>query len=79
VTWGRIADPGPRYHDGFVSTLIGVHSVLEALRAGHSLERVLIARGAGGARLQEIIDLCRSASVSVRFEPREALDRPDRA
>jgi 23S rRNA (guanosine2251-2'-O)-methyltransferase len=58
-----------------VGILIGVHSVLEALRAGHSLERVLIARGAGGARLQEIIDLCRSASVSVRFEPREALDR----
>jgi 23S rRNA (guanosine2251-2'-O)-methyltransferase len=49
--------------------------VREALRAGRPLDRVLIARGAGGPRLQEIIDLCRERSVSVRFEPREALDR----
>lgn len=47
----------------------------EALRAGHSLDRVLIARGAGGPRLQEIIDLARERSLSVRFESREALDR----
>jgi 23S rRNA (guanosine2251-2'-O)-methyltransferase len=58
-----------------MAVLAGVHSVLEALRAGHSLERVLIARGAAGPRLQEIIDLCRSASVAVRFEPRGSLDR----
>ncbi len=55
--------------------IVGVHSVLEALRAGRSLDRVLIARGAAGQRLQEIIDLCRSASVAVRFEPRGSLDR----
>ena len=47
----------------------------EALRAGRTLDRVLIARGAGGPRLQEIIDLSRARSVPVRFEPREALDR----
>ena len=47
----------------------------EALRAGRPLDRILIARGAGGPRLQEIIDLARERSVSVRFEPREALDR----
>jgi 23S rRNA (guanosine2251-2'-O)-methyltransferase len=45
------------------------------LRAGRALDRLLIARGAGGARLQEIIDLARERSVPVRFEPREALDR----
>jgi 23S rRNA (guanosine2251-2'-O)-methyltransferase len=55
--------------------LAGVHPVREALRAGRTLDRVLIARGAGGPRLQEIIDLCRERSVPVRFEPREALDR----
>jgi len=49
--------------------------VREALRAGRTLDRVLIARGAGGQRLQEIIDLARERSVPVRFEPREALDR----
>jgi 23S rRNA (guanosine2251-2'-O)-methyltransferase len=55
--------------------LIGVHPVREALRGGRPLDRVLIARGAGGPRLQEIIDLCRERSIPVRFDPRDALDR----
>ena len=55
--------------------LSGVHPVAEALRAGRPLERLLIAQGAGGPRLQEIIDLARRASIPVRFEPRQALDR----
>jgi 23S rRNA (guanosine2251-2'-O)-methyltransferase len=49
--------------------------VREALRAGRTLDRILIARGAGGARLQEIIDLARDGAVTLRFEAREALDR----
>jgi 23S rRNA (guanosine2251-2'-O)-methyltransferase len=49
--------------------------VAEALKAGHPLERILIAQGAGGPRLQEIIDLARKAAIPVRFEPRNALDR----
>jgi 23S rRNA (guanosine2251-2'-O)-methyltransferase len=57
------------------SVLAGIHPVREALRAGRDLDRVLIARGAGGPRLQEIIELARERSVPVRFEPREALDR----
>ena len=52
-----------------------MHPVREALRAGRTFDRVLIARGAGGPRLQEIIDLARQRSVALRFEPREALDR----
>jgi len=55
--------------------LSGIHPVAEALRAHHPLERVLVAQGAGGPRLQEIIDLARRASVPVRFEARPALDR----
>jgi len=55
--------------------LSGVHPVEEALRAGRTLDRILIARGASGPRLQEIIDLARSRSVPVRFEPRDVLDR----
>ncbi len=47
----------------------------EAIAGGRTIDRVLIARGAGGPRLQEIIDLCRKRNVGVRFEPREALDR----
>jgi 23S rRNA (guanosine2251-2'-O)-methyltransferase len=55
--------------------LSGIHPVLEALRTQHPLDRVLVAQGAGGPRLQEIIDLARRASVPVRFEARSALDR----
>ena len=55
--------------------LSGIHPVIEALRAGRPLDRLLVAQGAGGARVQEIIDLARRASVPVRFEPRSALDR----
>lgn len=54
---------------------LGINPVREALRAHRPLEKVIIAKGAGGPRLQEIIELCREASIPVRFEPREALDR----
>lgn len=47
----------------------------EALRASRPLDRVLVARGTGGARLQEIVELCRRQSVPLRFEAREMLDR----
>ncbi len=39
------------------------------------MDRVLIARGLGGARIQEIVSLCRERGIPVRFEPRPALDR----
>jgi len=55
--------------------LSGIHPVAEALKAHHALERLLVAQGAGGPRVQEIIDMARRASVPVRFEPRAALDR----
>jgi len=55
--------------------LSGIHPIAEALRTGTPLERVLIAQGAGGPRLQEIIDMARRAGVAVRFEPRAALER----
>jgi 23S rRNA (guanosine2251-2'-O)-methyltransferase len=54
---------------------VGMHPVREALRAHRALDKVLISKGAGGPRIQEIIDLCRDQSVPVRFEAREALDR----
>jgi 23S rRNA (guanosine2251-2'-O)-methyltransferase len=34
-----------------------------------------VVKGAGGPRLQEIIELCRERKVAVRFESKEALDR----
>ena len=58
-----------------MALLVGIHPVREALRAGRPLDRVLVAQGAGGAKVQEIIEQCRQRGVPVRFEPRAALDR----
>jgi 23S rRNA (guanosine2251-2'-O)-methyltransferase len=58
-----------------VSILSGINPVLESLKAGHPLERILVAKGAGGPRLQQIVELARRASVPVRFEERAGLDR----
>src|SRR3954453_4014046 len=58
-----------------MSILSGIQPIVEALKAGRPLDRVLVAQGAGGPRMQELIDLARRASIPVRFEPRSALDR----
>lgn len=58
-----------------MAVLIGIHPVLEALRAKRPLDRILVARGAGGHRLQEVIDLARAGTIPIRFEDRGALDR----
>ncbi len=52
-----------------------MHAVLEALKTGAPLHRIVIAKGASGQRLQQIIDLARAHSIPLRFEPRESLDR----
>jgi 23S rRNA (guanosine2251-2'-O)-methyltransferase len=58
-----------------MAVLSGIHPVTEALRAKRPLERVLVAQGAGGPRVQAVIDLARESEVPVRFEPRASLDR----
>jgi 23S rRNA (guanosine2251-2'-O)-methyltransferase len=58
-----------------VSPLVGIHPVREALRAGRPLDRVLIAKGAGGPRIEELVALCRERKIPIRFEAREQLDR----
>ena len=58
-----------------MAVLVGIHPIVEALRAKRPLERILIARGLGGARVQEVIDLARETGTPVRFEERAALDR----
>jgi 23S rRNA (guanosine2251-2'-O)-methyltransferase len=58
-----------------LALLIGIHPVVEALRAKRPLERVLIAKGLAGPRIQEVVTLAREAGTPVRFEDRGALDR----
>ena len=58
--------------------LIGIHAVTAALEAGRPIERVIIARGAGGPRMQAVVDACRQSGVPVRFEARDRLDKEAR-
>jgi 23S rRNA (guanosine2251-2'-O)-methyltransferase len=58
-----------------MSPLAGIHPVREALRAGRPLDRILIAKGTTGPRIQEIVDMARERRIPVRFEAREMLDR----
>ena len=55
--------------------LTGIHAVREALASGRPLERILVARGRRGDRIEEIVRLARERSVPVRFEDRAQLDR----
>jgi 23S rRNA (guanosine2251-2'-O)-methyltransferase len=58
-----------------MSLLAGIHPVREALRAGRPLERVLIAKDAAGPRIQELVELCRTRGIPIRFESKDQLDR----
>ncbi|MGH9775739.1 MAG: 23S rRNA (guanosine(2251)-2'-O)-methyltransferase RlmB [Candidatus Acidiferrales bacterium] len=57
-----------------MTRLLGVHAVEEALRAGHALDRIVVARGRHGNRLEEIVRMARSRGIPVRFEGRGQLD-----
>lgn len=55
--------------------LTGFHAVEEALAGGRALERIVIARGRHGERMESLLRLAQSRNVPVRFEDREQLDR----
>ena len=52
----------------------GIHSVREAVRT-RPVDFVMITEGYHNPRLQEIIDACRKAGISLRFSPRQAVER----
>ncbi len=58
-----------------MNRLTGIHAVREALEAGRAMERIVIARGRHGERIEEIVQLARTRGVSVRFEERSQVDR----
>lgn len=55
--------------------LTGFHAVEEALNATRALDRIVVARGRHGERVEAVVRLARSRGVSVRFEDRQQLDR----
>ena len=52
----------------------GINAVKEAIGV-RPVDYVLVAAGQHSHRVQEVVDACRKAGVSVRFSPRAALDR----
>jgi 23S rRNA (guanosine2251-2'-O)-methyltransferase len=63
-----------------MDVLYGIHAVEEALLArSRSLDHMEVARERHDQRLQALIDLARKQGVSLRFVPREQLDRLARA
>ena len=57
-----------------LEAVFGINAVKEVLRA-RPIEYVLVVEGQHSPRVQEIIDACRGAGISLRFAPRPALDR----
>lgn len=55
--------------------LTGFHAVEEALTAGRALDRIVIASGRHGERLEAIVRLAKARGVPVRFEDRQQVDR----
>lgn len=64
----------------YMDVLYGIHAVEEALRArSRSLDHLEVARERHDQRLQAVIDLAREHGVSLRFSPRDQLDRMARS
>jgi 23S rRNA (guanosine2251-2'-O)-methyltransferase len=55
--------------------LTGIHAVREALESGRALERIVVARGRHGDRIEELVASARERNVPVRFEERAVVDR----
>ena len=55
--------------------ITGFHAVEEALAAGRALDRIVLARGRRGERIESLARLAKSRGVPVRFEEREHMDR----
>jgi 23S rRNA (guanosine2251-2'-O)-methyltransferase len=58
-----------------MDVIYGFHPVEEALASHRAVEYVAVSRERSDAKLQRVIDQARAAGVSVRFMPRDQLDR----
>jgi 23S rRNA (guanosine2251-2'-O)-methyltransferase len=55
--------------------LTGFHAVEEALAAGRPLDRIVVARGRHGERVEAVVRLAKANNVPLRFEDRQQIDR----
>ena len=55
--------------------LFGMHPVLEAIRAGKKIEKVLLKKGMDGPQFRELLELLEKGRIPYQFVPLEKLDR----
>jgi len=58
-----------------MNIITGIHAVREALESGRAIDRISIARGRHGERVEDLVRLARQRDVPVRFEDRAQVDR----
>jgi 23S rRNA (guanosine2251-2'-O)-methyltransferase len=58
-----------------MAALTSLHALIEALRDGLPVNKVLISRSRQDAKIRAVIDLCRQRGVIFQFVPVEAVDR----
>jgi 23S rRNA (guanosine2251-2'-O)-methyltransferase len=58
-----------------MAALTSLHALIEALRDGLPVNKVLISRSRQDAKIRTVIDLCRQRGVIFQFVPAEAVDR----
>jgi 23S rRNA (guanosine2251-2'-O)-methyltransferase len=54
---------------------LGKHAVLEALRSGRTIEKILFAEGINKNSIQEILDRAKGAKIPFQWVPRARLDQ----
>jgi len=55
--------------------IYGLHSVLEAIRAGREFEKVYVKKGLTSGTARELLDLLKTSEIPFQWVPREKLDR----
>ncbi len=55
--------------------IFGFHSIIEAIRAGQEIEKVLVRRGLKGMLFNELFELVKELGVPYQYVPPEKLDR----
>ena len=54
--------------------IYGIHPVIEALRSGRKIDRILVRKGLEGERIRELGEMARERSVAVSAVPVQKLD-----
>lgn len=58
-----------------MSVIAGIHAVKHALNTGAHISELLVLKGKGHPRLNELVHLAKKLGIDVRFVPKEALQR----